>query len=152
MKDDIKVGDCMTVGVITLESGKTVHEAAALLKKTQVGSIIITNKSKADGIVTERDIVYKVVSRGLDPKKTKVSQIMSSPLRVIDVSKPVEDAALAMKKHNVKRLPVIDKKERLVGIITESDPLGVYPGMTTIMVEKARMKEVPDECKSALEE
>ncbi|OIO21828.1 hypothetical protein AUJ17_01455 [Candidatus Micrarchaeota archaeon CG1_02_47_40] len=152
MKDDIKVGDCMTVGVITLESGKTVHEAAALLKKTQVGSIIITNKSKADGIVTERDIVYKVVSRGLDPKKTKVSQIMSSPLRVIDVSKPVEDAALAMKKHNVKRLPVIDKKERLVGIITESDLLGVYPGMTTIMVEKARMKEVPDECKSALEE
>ncbi|MEM2963120.1 MAG: CBS domain-containing protein [Candidatus Anstonellales archaeon] len=142
MRDVLKVGECMTVGVITLPGNKTAFDAAKLLKKTQVGSIIVTKDKKADGIVTERDIIYKVVSAGLDPKKTLLKKIMTCPLKVIDTEKSIEDAALAMKRYKIKRLPVIDKKKRLVGIITEGDLLRVYPGMTTILVEKARMGEI----------
>ncbi len=149
MKDDLTVGECMTVGVITLPEEKTVFDAAQLLKKTQVGSIIVTKDSKADGIVTERDIIYKVIALGLDPKKAKLKSVMTCPLRVIDSQSSVEEAALAMKKHRVKRLPVIDKKERLVGIITEGDLLRVYPGMTAILVEKARMEEVGPQGRTA---
>lgn len=140
MKMDIKVGQCMTVGVFTLSADKTAKDAARLLKKTGVGSIIITMKGKAKGIITERDIVYKVVSDGKDAKKTKLKNLMSRPLRVIKASDTIETAALALRNNKVKRLPVLDRKGRLVGIITESDLLRVYPGIVDVMSEMQEFK------------
>lgn len=135
MKMNIKVGQCMTVGVFTLPADKSVQDAAKLLKKTGVGSIIITQKGKAKGIITERDIVHKVVSIGKDAKKTKLKAIMSRPLKVIKASDTIETAALALLNNKVKRLPVLDKKSRLIGIVTESDLLRVYPGMLDVISE-----------------
>ncbi|MFA6489771.1 MAG: CBS domain-containing protein [Candidatus Micrarchaeia archaeon] len=144
MKMDIKVGQCMTVGVFTLSADKTAKDAARLLKKTGVGSIIITMKGKAKGIITERDIVYKVVSDGKDAKKAKLKNLMSRPLRVIKASDTIETAALALRNNKVKRLPVLDKKGRLVGIITESDLLRVYPGIVDVMSEMQEIKGKPN--------
>jgi len=135
MKLNIKVGQCMTVGVFTLSADKTARDAAKLLDKTNVGSIIITQKGKAKGIITERDIVYKVVATGKDAKKVKLRSIMGHPLKVIKASDTVEVAALALRNNRVKRLPVLDKKGRLVGIITEGDLLRVYPGIVDVMSE-----------------
>jgi len=135
MKMDVKVGQCMTVGVFTLPADKTVRDAARLLRKTNVGSIIITQKGKAKGIITERDIVYKVIAAGRDSAKTKLKSIMSRPLKVIKASDKIETAALALRNNKVKRLPVVDKSGRLVGIITEGDLLRVYPGMLDVISE-----------------
>ena len=105
MKMDVKVGQCMTVGVFTLPADKTVRDAARLLRKTNVGSVIITQKGKAKGIITERDIVYKVIALGKDPVKTKLKSVMSRPLKVIKASDKVESAAMALRNNRVKRLP-----------------------------------------------
>ncbi|MBS3069046.1 CBS domain-containing protein [Candidatus Micrarchaeota archaeon] len=134
-KLSIKVGECMTVGVFTLEAAKPVLDAAKLLRKTQVGCVIVTKNKKAVGILTERDIVYKVVAGGKDPEKVQLSSIMSKPLRVIKASETVENAAMAIKENKIKRLPVVDAKGSLVGIVTEGDLLRVYPGIVDVMAE-----------------
>ena len=139
MKVDIKVGECMTVGVLTLPSSATVRDAAALLRKSRVGSIIVTEKGKAVGILTERDITYKVVAAGLDPKKTKLKSAMSKPLRAISADKKIEDVVLALKENKIKRMPVVDKKGRLVGIVSEGDIMRVYPGVVDVMSEASEL-------------
>lgn len=140
MKMDVKVGQCMTVGVFTLPADKSVRDAARLLKKTNVGSIIVTQKGKAKGIITERDIVYKIIAAGKDPVKTKLKSVMSRPLKVIKASDKIETAALALRNNKVKRLPVVDKSGRLVGIITEGDLLRVYPGMVDVITEMQEIR------------
>lgn len=139
MKLDVKIGECMTVGVLTLPTSATIREAAQLLKKSRVGSVIATDKGKAVGILTERDIVYAVVAEGKDVSKTTLKSIMSKPLKVISASQSVEDAALALKENKVKRLPVVDKKGQLVGIVSEGDLMRVYPGIVDVMSESSEM-------------
>ncbi len=139
MKLNVKIGECMTVGVLTLPLSASVKSAAQLLRKSRVGSVIVTDKGKAVGILTERDIVYAVVAEGRDAGKTLLKSIMSKPLKVIKVSQSIEDAALALKENKVKRLPVMDSKGQLVGIVSEGDLMRVYPGVVDVMAETAEM-------------
>lgn len=141
MKVDVRVGQCMTVGVFTLPADKMVIDAARLLRKTSIGSIIVMRKGKACGIITERDIVYKVVAEGKDPRKTKLSSIMSRPLKVIKASDKIEAAISALRANKIKRLPVIDKNNKLVGIITEGDLLRAYPGMVDVISELQEIRK-----------
>ena len=138
---NMRIGQCMTVGVFTLPADKTVNDAAKLMKKTIIGSVIVMQKGKAKGIITERDIVYKVIAKGLDAKKVKLVRVMSKPLKVIRASDDVEAAALALKNNRIKRLPVVDKAGKLVGIITEGDLLRVYPGMIDVVSETQELRE-----------
>ena len=139
MKLDLKIGECMTVGVLALPMGSSVQDAAQLLKKSHVGSVIVTDKGKAVGILTERDIVYKAVAEGKDMSKATLKSIMSKPLKVIGAQQSIADAALALKENKVKRLPVVDKKGQLVGIVSEGDLMRVYPGMVDIMAESSEL-------------
>lgn len=125
----------MTKGVITLDLSKSVFHAAKILSSKNIGSVIITEKGDAVGILTERDIVKKIVAKGKDPKKVKLFQVMSKPLKAIYVHQTIQDAALAMREKNIKRLAVVDKNNKLVGIITQGDLIGVYPGIVDILVE-----------------
>jgi len=136
---DLRIGQCMSVGVFTLTADSSVSDAAKLMKKTSIGSVIVMQKGKAKGILTERDIVCKVIAKGLDPKKTKLKKIMSKPLKVIRASDKIETAASALRSNKIKRLPVIDRNGKLVGIVTEGDLLRVYPGMVDVITE---MKEI----------
>jgi signal-transduction protein with cAMP-binding, CBS, and nucleotidyltransferase domain len=140
MKMDIRIGQCMTIGVFTLTANKTVYDAARLLRKTSIGSIIVMQKGKAKGIITERDIVYKVIANGKNPKTTKLLSVMSRPLKVIKASDRVESAAAALRANKIKRLPVVDRKGKLVGIVTEGDLLRVYPGMIDVVSEMQEIR------------
>lgn len=130
----------MTKGVVALKSSDTALKAAKALKNNVVGSVVVLDKGKAVGIVTERDITYKVVAAGKDPEKVKLSTIMGSPLKVIKGDTGLQEAALTLKAHKIKRLPVVDKKGKLVGIITEEDLLRVYPGFVDIMKELSEIR------------
>lgn len=138
-KFDLKIGECMTVGVLTLPTSANVQDAARLLKKSRVGSIIVTQKGKAVGILTERDIAYNVVAAGKDPQNTPLSSVMSKPLKVIPANLSIQAAALALKDNKVKRLPVVDQKGRLVGIVSEGDLVRVYPGIVDLTSEMAEV-------------
>lgn len=139
-KPVLKVGDVMTAGVVTLPEGESVQKAAKQLKKTKVGSIIVTRNGKAVGILTERDIAYKVVAEGKNPKSTKLKKIMSRPLRVIRASESIQNAATAIASNKVKRLPVVDRKGQLVGIISESDLMRAYPGLVDVLMEEEKLE------------
>jgi len=112
----------MTSSVVTVERGASVREAAETMARRRIGCIIVTEKDKPVGIVTERDILEKVVARGLDSSTTKMGEIMSHPLIAVKPDESIIKAARTMRKENIRRLIVLDN-ERLVGVVTERDLL-----------------------------
>ncbi|MBI4399898.1 CBS domain-containing protein [Candidatus Micrarchaeota archaeon] len=140
MKTEVKVGDVMTRGVITLQVNKTVKDAAKIMTRNKIGSIIVLKKGKAVGIMTERDIA-KIVSQGKDPSKLTLEKTMTTPLKVINKNELVTDAALLLKETKIKRLPVIDDDEKLIGIVTEDDLISVFPGLMEILTEVNKIRE-----------
>jgi CBS domain-containing protein len=113
------VKDLMTKSVIAIDANKTVIEAAALMSQNDVGDLVVMENNLPVGIVTERDFVRRVLAEGKSTS-TKVSEVMSTPLRVIDQEAPIKEAARRMVSKKIRRLPVV-KDNKLVGIITAAD-------------------------------
>jgi len=103
---------------IAAEDDVSLRDAAKIMSSKNIGSLIIMNKEKIVGIITERDIM-----RNVSKLDIKVSLAMSKNVITIDANESLDNAALLMNKHKIKRLPVI-KKGVLVGIITVTDILG----------------------------
>ena len=114
-----KVKDIMTKTVITIDANRTVTEATALMTEKNVSNLIVMDNNTPRGIVTERDFVRKVLAKN-KPSTTKISEIMSTPLRVIDPDAPIKEAARKMIRKGIRRLPVM-QDNKLVGIITTTD-------------------------------
>ncbi|MCW8801762.1 MAG: CBS domain-containing protein [Candidatus Bathyarchaeota archaeon] len=114
-----KVKDIMTKKVITIEADKTVSEATVLMTENNVSNLIVIQDGTPTGIVTERDFVRKVLAKN-KPPTAKISEIMSTPLRVIDPDAPIKEATRKMIRKGIRRLPVISDN-KLVGIITTTD-------------------------------
>ncbi|MFQ6086331.1 MAG: cyclic nucleotide-binding/CBS domain-containing protein [Candidatus Bathyarchaeia archaeon] len=108
--------------LITIDAEASVSDAAQTMADREIGSIVITKNEKPIGIVTERDILNRVVAKGLDVKTVSVGSIMSSPLITVDAELGISDALQVMTKNNVRRLLVTDGDE-VVGIVTERDLL-----------------------------
>ena len=96
-----------------------VFEAAELMSSSQLGCLVIMDGDVPVGIVTERDIVRRVVAKKL-PVETKISEIMSKSLITIDPDASLKEAARVMSSNKIRRLPVL-KQNRLVGIVVASD-------------------------------
>lgn len=127
----------MTEKVVVLPYGKTALDVAILMNKDHVGSIIIVNDNDhPDGIITEKDLVRRVIAKERDPKNTFVKEIMSKPLLAVNPNSPIEEAVKKMKDHGVKRLAVI-KDNILVGIVSEGDITKILPVMMELLEENA---------------
>jgi CBS domain-containing protein len=113
------VKDFMTTNVITIDVKRNVFEAAKMMHQQDVGDLVVMDGVEAKGIVTERDLVRRVIAMK-KPLDTKVSEVMSNPLITIDQDAPLRDAARLMVKYKIRRLPVT-KDSMLVGIIAASD-------------------------------
>ena len=113
------VRDFMTTNVITIDVQGTVLEAAKLMHQQDVGDLVVMDGVVAKGIVTERDLVRRVMAQK-KPFDTKLSEVMSEPLITIEEESSLRDAARKMVKYKIRRLPVT-KKNVLVGIIATSD-------------------------------
>lgn len=114
------VQDIMTKNIVKIQSDKSVFEACKEYSKNKVGSLIVMNKDIIVGIVTERDIIERVILNKKNPGKTKILNIMSKDIKTIHALAPLEKAAKMMNECNIKKLPVILNNE-LVGILTETD-------------------------------
>ncbi len=114
------VAEVMNREVKTVEVGTSVREAAEIMNENRIGSLIVVENGAVAGIVTERDILTKVVAEGKDPSRVKVEEIMTRDFVSIGPGESVEDAADTMTRYGIKKLPVIEGN-RLVGIITASD-------------------------------
>jgi len=117
----LKAKDIMTTEVVTIEPSATVAEAVALMKEKGLRALIVerTNEEDAYGIVTETDIVYKVVAQGLSPQSVLVREIMTKPCIVVNPDLSVENVARLFAMTGIRRAPVI--RERLLGVISVTD-------------------------------
>lgn len=117
-----QVRQLMTRDVVKVPLPTTVKEAAALMKKNGVGSLLVSDGKNAIGIVTETDIVHKIVAQDLSPGISKVESTMSYPLLSIEAEHRVEEAAEMMVRNGIRHLAVTEKGQ-VVGIISMRDLL-----------------------------
>jgi signal-transduction protein with cAMP-binding, CBS, and nucleotidyltransferase domain len=113
----------------------SVAQAAKAMCRAEVGSVIIIENNKPIGIVTEEDIACKVVAKDLKPSTVRVNKIMSTPLITVSADKTVGDAATMMVKHKVRRLPVIDAKHKVIGMVTVRDLLAVSNELNELLAD-----------------
>ena len=106
--------------IISIDSKAKARDAARLMVDKHIGSLIANRDGLPFGIVTERDMVEKLVANSNDPSKTSVSEIMTAPLVTIDVGAPLIDAARRMVEKQVKRL-VVTEHDRIIGIVSQTD-------------------------------
>ncbi|MFQ6105684.1 MAG: cyclic nucleotide-binding/CBS domain-containing protein [Candidatus Hydrothermarchaeaceae archaeon] len=113
------VKDVMTKKVKTVAPSATMAEAARLMRANRIGCLVAIDEAKPVGIITERDLVYKIIA---EEKSTRASvrDIMTRDIRTVDGQRTIKDAAKIMATHLIRRLPVVERG-KLVGIITIDD-------------------------------
>lgn len=139
----ISVKEVMTEKVITTDIEESALKVGKEMIKHNVGSIIVTKNDEAVGIITERDMVKKIIAKNKKTENVSASMLMSSPLIMIKPSTNVIDASKIMSKANVRRL-VVMQNGKIVGIITDRDLLTIAPGLNTILSDLVEMNRKQD--------
>jgi CBS domain-containing protein len=124
----VKARDIMTKGADYIDADASVQQAAQALARQNEGALPVCNaEGRLEGVVTDRDIVVKVIAEGRDPARIKVSALANQPEVVtIGADDSAEEAIETMKRHQVRRLPVIDGHE-LVGMVSQADIARALP-------------------------
>jgi CBS domain-containing protein len=117
----MKVRQLMTPNAQCVSAQASLAEAAALMQQLNVGALPVCDHDQLAGMITDRDITIRAVSLGRSPTATMVSDAMSSGVIYIHDDQEADDAAKLMECHQVRRLPVLDREKRLVGIISLGD-------------------------------
>ncbi len=118
----VTVSQLMTRDLVTVETGTSVVEVAKLMKDRAIGSVFVEQEGEIVGIVTEPDIVRKVVGADRGPYFLPVEEIMSAPVIGIDEHCPVTEAAELMEQHRTRHLAV-QRGEKIVGVLSVRDLL-----------------------------
>jgi CBS domain-containing protein len=140
LRTKMLVRDIMSSPVVTMDEDETANKAAASMDMNELGAVIVQNKAaKSIGIITERDLVIRVVAKNLKPDTVKAKEVMTTPLVTIEPEATISDAARRMTRLDIRRLGVI-YKGNLVGIVSSKDILGVMPELLEIMQERVRIE------------
>jgi CBS domain-containing protein len=111
----------MTTKVEYVSEKHTLKEAAELMQEKDVGELPVVTNNEAVGVITDRDIVTRAVSHGLDPKTTKVIDAMSEGVVACSETDDILQVAGMMGSHKIRRLPVVDADNRMTGVVSISD-------------------------------
>lgn len=134
------VKDIMSSPVVTTDEEAPSNKIAKLMADNKFGCTIVANKDgKPLGIITERDLVIRVLAKNLKPESIKAKDVMTSPLATIDPEATISDAARRMSRLDVRRLGVIYKGD-LIGLISSKDILGVMPELVEIIQERTKLE------------
>lgn len=126
----LSVQDVMVREVLTIDAAQNTKNAARLMSKFGVSSLIVSSDADIVGIVTERDIIVRVVSSGQDPEKVTIREIMSEPIIIVKPETPLDEAIKIMFRERIKKLPVMRREEecmKLVGILSITDVARIQP-------------------------
>jgi len=133
----VLVRDVMSKEVRVVRPDTAVKEVVATMNKFDIGSIIVVQSERPVGIITERDILRRIVEPCLAPETLTARQVMSSPVTSISETASIEEAAKIMAKKRIKRLPVMNDG-KIIGMLTFTDIVAKVPTMLSILVELVR--------------
>ena len=117
---DLPVGNIARRDLIKIDEDKSVYDAARMIVDNNRGSVVVTKVNENIGILTERDIMTKVVAKSLDPKSTKVRDVMTSPPVTIDKDRPLREAIDLMNRTKVRRM-LVTENGKIIGIFSLRD-------------------------------
>lgn len=129
-----RVSDYMSHEVRSVHKDATLQEAARLLQKWRVGSLLVDDGLRYIGIVTDTDLSRKAVARGLDPNTTTVKQCMSKPVVTIEDTEPISAAITLMKEKAIRHLGVTEDGT-IIGVLSVSDLLRTYAELAGLTLE-----------------
>ena len=127
----VYVKEIMHSDVKTARPDSSVKEVVEKMNRFDIGSIVIVQKRRPIGVITERDILRRVVEHCLDPSICKAKEIMTTPIVTAEENLSVEEAARLMATRKIKRIPIVRNKE-LVGIVTATDLIKSCPTLVSV--------------------
>lgn len=133
------VKDLMRTNVVSIDSEASVKEAAGKMAHEEIGSLVVTEQGKPAGIVTERDLLSRVLALDRNANATQIKMIMSKPLICGQPTMDVTEAARFMVARNIKKLP-ITQDGQVVGIVTLTDLCAAQPDMYDLIEKETRGK------------
>jgi CBS domain-containing protein len=136
----MELKEIMVRNVVTVDSQASVREAAKQMNLYEIGCVIVMDKDNVSGILTERDLLTKVLEASKNAEKTKVKDVMSTKLVTGTSDMDVVDAARLMLKKKIKKLPIVNKG-KLMGLVTFTDivrTVRIEPGMMNTIREFSR--------------
>jgi signal-transduction protein with cAMP-binding, CBS, and nucleotidyltransferase domain len=132
----------MSSPVVTIKDTDTVLAASKLMKKNEIGCVVVVDKAgKPLGLITERDVVRRVAALDLLPSKVQAGKSMTKPPAIIDSAADVAEAAKKMRELKIRRLVVL-QRGALGGIITSNDIVDITPALIDVMAEKSKIAPV----------
>jgi CBS domain-containing protein len=129
-----RVESFMTKKVITLPKGAKISEAISLMARKSLSCIVITNReNRVMGVITERDLVKRVLQMGVNPQETEISYVMSTPVVTVTKDADIFDVMMIMQKHNFRRVVVTNPdSKKLIGLVTQTD---LFKGIRKVQME-----------------
>ena len=135
---------------ITIKPAATVLDAAKLMNEHHIGALVVTDEARVDrgkakgsavvvGIFTERDVLTRIVAKKKDPSKTRVADVMTSPVMTCSTHTTLEEVRRAMREKRVRHMPVLDGEDALCGIVSIGD---LNTAQEAVMEETIRMLEI----------
>ena len=146
----LKVEDVMTTDIITIDVNATVKKAAKIMDKNEISCLIAARKGTAVGIITERDLLKRIIVESKNPEKTKVKEVMSSPLEVVAPGTDLEKALRLMFRKKIKKLPVVDEGNFL-GLVSLTDIARCQPAIINLLKGFAAARNTPKSMKKVLD-
>ena len=138
----IFVKDIMSKPVQKIDLDDSAELAGQMMAKARIDSIIVVRKGSPIGMITDSDLIKKLVAKNITPASIKVREIMSEPLVSVSPDDSVLDASRKMMRNNIKRLPVISSGD-LVGILSTTDIARTVPEMEDMLEYKLKTKDLP---------
>jgi len=133
----VLVRDAMSRDVRVVRPDTSIKEVVATMNKFDIGSILIVQGDRPVGIITERDILRRIVEPCLAPETLTARQVMTSPVLTISETASIDEAAKLMAKKKIKRLPVVND-QKIVGMISFTDIVAKVPTMLSLLEELVR--------------
>ncbi len=139
----MKVRDAMSRDAETVRSSQPIQEVAARMDRQGIGYFPVCDRGRLVGIITDRDITCRLVADGREPAVTKVHDIMSKGVAYCFDDDTLEAAAQLMQQNRIRRIPVVDRQEHLVGVLSLTDLVRWIPSRLTVELLEAVSREAP---------
>jgi len=133
---NLKVVDAMSRNPVSVSPRETIQKCADKMIQNKVGSIIVQENGLLKGIITEKDLVEKIVLKAFDPRKKTAADVMTVKVHSTTPDMNLQEAVRYMISSKVRRLPVVDKNNKVVGFLTETDVVNIQPALIDLITER----------------